>query len=188
MSATAEQRRPPGRIAFLLSQVGAHVSERFAERCRELGLTPSEAAVLRLAGRTPGLSQRSLADRVGTAPSRMVALIDGLEERGLVARARSSTDRRNYELHLTADGQALLAALRQVAEAHESEILDGLTPEQTGHLAAALQTLIRAHHLDPEVHHRTRPRQEEDGASTHRRGDVTGTQALRGPSGITPGE
>ncbi len=187
MSATAEQRRPPGRIAFLLSQVGAHVAERFAERCRELGLTPSEAAVLRLVGRTPGLSQRSLADRVGTAPSRIVSLIDGLEERGLVTRARSSTDRRNHELHLTADGQALLAALRQVAEAHEREILDGLTPEQTGHLAAALQTLVRAHHLDPDIHHRTGPQKEEDGASPHPRGDVTGTQAPRGPSGITPG-
>jgi|1186.fasta_scaffold150168_2 DNA-binding MarR family transcriptional regulator len=175
MSATPEQRRPPPRIAFLLSQIGAHVSERFAERCRELGLTSSEAAVLRLVGRTPGLSQRSLADRVGTAPSRIVALVDGLEERALLRRVRSSADRRNYELHLTADGQNLLARLRQVAEAHESEILDGLTPEQTGHLAAALQTLIRAHRLDPELHQRTRPRHREDDAPSQPRRDVTGT-------------
>lgn len=188
MSAPSEQRQPPRRIAFLLAQIGAHVSERFAERCRELELTPSEAAVLRLVGRTPGLSQRSLADRVGTVPSRMVTLIDGLEERGLVARARSSIDRRNYELHLTAHGQALLAALRQVAEAHESEILDGLTPEQTDHLAAALETLIRVHRLDPEVHRRTRPRQQEEEASTHRRGDATGTSGLRAPPDISPGE
>jgi DNA-binding MarR family transcriptional regulator len=152
MSAAPEQ---PRRIAFLLSQLGAHVSERFAERCRGLGLTPSEAAVLRLVGRAPGLSQRSLADRVGTAPSRIVTLIDGLEQRGLVARSRSSTDRRNHELHLTGDGQTLLTALRQLAEAHEAEILDGLSPEQAGHLATALQTLLRAHGLDPEVHHRT---------------------------------
>src|SRR3954454_4640752 len=165
MSAPSEQRRPPRRIAFLLAQMGAHVSERFAERCRELDLTPSEAAVLRLVGRTPGLSQRSLADRVGTVPSRMVTLIDAPEERARVARARSSIDRRNYELHLTAHGQALLAALRQVAEAHEREILDGLTPEQTDHLAAALQTLLRVHQLDPEVHRRTRPRQQEDGSA-----------------------
>src|SRR4051794_22634421 len=129
MDATPDQRRPPVRIAFLLSQIGAHVSERFAERCRALGLTSSEAAVLRLVGRTPGLSQRSLADRVGTAPSRIVTLVDGLEERGLIARVRSSADRRNYELHLTAAGQTLLATLRQVAQAHEREILDGLTPE-----------------------------------------------------------
>src|SRR3954454_18908985 len=111
MSASSEQRRPPRRIAFLLSQIGAHVSVRFAERCEELGLTPSEAAVLRLVGRTPGLSQRAIADRVGTVPSRIVTLIDGLEQRELITRTRSSTDRRTYELHLTAGGRTLLAAL-----------------------------------------------------------------------------
>jgi DNA-binding MarR family transcriptional regulator len=157
----SSDRRPPRRIAFQLSQVGAHVSERFAERCRDLGLTPSEAAVLRLVGRTPGLSQRSVADRVGTVPSRIVALIDGLQGRGLMARTRSSADRRNHELHLTADGETLLGALREVAEAHEREILHGLTPEQTSCLADALQTLIRVHSLDPEVHHRTGSLREE---------------------------
>jgi DNA-binding MarR family transcriptional regulator len=155
MTATPESGRPPQRIAFLLSQLGAHVSARFAQRCEELGLTPSEAAVLRLVGRMPGLSQRALADRVGTAPSRIVALVDELEQRGLVMRMRSSTDRRNYELRLTGSGQTLLAALREVAEAHEAEILDGLSPELAGHLAIALQTLVRAHRLDAEVHHRT---------------------------------
>jgi DNA-binding MarR family transcriptional regulator len=104
----------------------------------------------------------------------MVAVIDGLEERGLVARARSSADRRNYEMQLTAHGHDLLAALRRVAEAHESEILDGLTPEQTDQLAAALQTLVRVHQLDPEVPHRARPRSEEDEAPIHPRGDAGG--------------
>jgi DNA-binding MarR family transcriptional regulator len=162
MGATPEQRRQPSRIAFLLSQVGAHVSMRFAARCQELGLTPSQAAVLRLVGRTPGLSQRTLADRVGTVPSRIVTLIDGLEQRGLVARTRSGTDRRNYELHLTAEGGTLLGTLRHVAEAHEAEILDGLDPEQIAHLADALHALIRAHHLDPEVHHRTGPTDRDE--------------------------
>src|SRR6476620_7287491 len=90
------------RTAFLLSQLGAQVSSRFAERAREIGLTPSDAGVLRLLGRTPGLSQRSLADRLVAVPSRVVPLIDSLQARGLVERVRSSTDRRNYELRLTA--------------------------------------------------------------------------------------
>jgi DNA-binding MarR family transcriptional regulator len=147
--------QPPPRIAFLLSQLGAHVSQRFADRVRALDLTPSEAAVLRLVGRTPGLSQRTIAQRIGTVPSRIVKLVDGLEQRDLVSRTRSGTDRRNYELHLTGNGQATLTALRRVAEAHEAEIRDGLTDEQASHLAAALQVLARVHHLDLEVHRRT---------------------------------
>src|SRR6476646_7784052 len=96
------------RTAFLLSQLGALASARFAERTRDLGLTPSQAGVLRLLGRSPGLSQRSLADRLGAVPSRVVPLIDSLEARGLVERVRSSTDRRNYELRLTAAGATML--------------------------------------------------------------------------------
>lgn len=155
MSISPRRHQPEPRIAFLLSQVGAHVSERFADRVRALNLTPSEAAVLRLIGRTPGLSQRSIAQRVGAVPSRIVKLVDDLERRGLATRTRSGSDRRNYELHLTDAGQATLTALRGVAEAHEAEIRDGLTEEQASHLAAALQLLARIHHLDLEVHHRT---------------------------------
>src|SRR3954447_17159081 len=103
------------RTAFLLSQLGALSSARFAERTREIGLTPSDAGVLRLLGRAPGLSQRALADRLGAVPSRVVPLIDSLEARGLVARVRSRTDRRNYVLSLTAEGAKVLRTLREIA-------------------------------------------------------------------------
>src|SRR5213595_2083231 len=103
-----DSRSPSKRTAFLLSQLGALSSSRFAERTREIGLTPSDAGVLRLLGRTPGLSQRSLADRLGAVPSRVVPLIDSLQARDLVERVRSSTDRRNYELRLTVEGTKVL--------------------------------------------------------------------------------
>ena len=165
MNVTPAQDRPGPRIAFLLSQVGAHVSQRFTDRLHALDLTPSEAAVLRLVGRTPGLSQRSIAQRVGAVPSRIVKLVDDLEHRDLVTRTRSASDRRNYELHLTGAGQATLTALRGIAEAHEAEIRDGLTDEQATQLAAALQVLAAVHHLDSEAHHRTGAPTQVDAAA-----------------------
>ncbi len=143
------------RTAFLLSQLGALASARFAERTRELGLTPSDAGVLRLLGRTPGLSQRSLADRLGAVPSRVVPLIDSLEARGLVARVRSSTDRRNYELRLTAEGTTVLGKLRGIAERHEAEILSPLTSEESAQLGSLLARLASAHALDTDLHRDT---------------------------------
>jgi DNA-binding MarR family transcriptional regulator len=143
------------RTAFLLSQLGALASARFAERTRELGLTPSDAGVLRLLGRTPGLSQRSLADRLGAVPSRVVPLIDSLEARGLVARARSSTDRRNYELRLTDEGTKVLGKLRGIAERHEAELLAPLTGEQSAQLGSLLARLASAHALDADLHRDT---------------------------------
>ncbi|MFE4227023.1 MarR family winged helix-turn-helix transcriptional regulator [Arthrobacter sp. NPDC056886] len=144
------------RTAFLLSQLGALASARFAERTRELGLTPSDAGVLRLLGRTPGLSQRSLADRLGAVPSRVVPLIDSLEARGLVARVRSSTDRRNYELRLTDEGTKVLGRLRGIAERHEAELLAPLTSEQSEQLGSLLARLASAHALDTDLHRGTR--------------------------------
>lgn len=151
--------RPPvriapltGRTAFLLSQLGALSLSRFAERTREIGLTPSDAGVLRLLGRTPGLSQRSLADRLGAVPSRVVPLIDSLQSRGLVERARSSTDRRNYELCLTAEGAKVLRTLREIAEKHEAELLAPLTYEQSAQLGTLLAQLAGANGLDADLH------------------------------------
>jgi DNA-binding MarR family transcriptional regulator len=117
-----------------------------------VGLTPSDAGVLRLVGRTPGLSQRSLADRLGAVPSRVVPLIDSLEARGLVARVRSKSDRRNYELRLTAEGRKMLVALRGIAEQHEAELLAPLTSEQSAQLGNLLARLAGAHALDVDLH------------------------------------
>ena len=143
------------RTAFLLSQLGALASARFAERTRELGLTPSDAGVLRLLGRNPGLSQRSLADRLGAVPSRVVPLIDSLETRGLVTRVRSRADRRNYELRLTAEGTKVLGSLRGIAEQQEAELLAPLTSEQSAQLGSLLARLASAHALDTDLHRDT---------------------------------
>lgn len=145
----------PRRTAFLLAQLGSLSAARFAERTRALGLAASDAGTLRLIGRSPGLSQRLLADRLGAVPSRVVPLIDSLETRGLVERMRSSTDRRNYELQLTSAGQAMVQQLRAVAEDHEAELLGALTPEQSAELGRLLTLVADGNHADRDLHRDT---------------------------------
>jgi DNA-binding MarR family transcriptional regulator len=142
----------PARVGFLLSQLGSHAAAAFADRTREIGITPAQAGVLRILGRQPGINQRDLARRLGAVQSRVVVLIDGLESAGHVVRERSSTDRRNYELRLTEQGTATLARLRTIAETHEAELTTGLTDEQRATLADLLATLATTAGLDVEVH------------------------------------
>jgi DNA-binding MarR family transcriptional regulator len=142
----------PARIGFLLSQLGAHAGEIFAAQTRELGITPSEAGVIRIIGRSPGISQRELADMLGSVQSRVVALIDRLEQADLVTRTRSSADRRIQELRLTESGKATLKLLRRAAEAQEAAIVEGLTSEQANELFELLSTLSSLRGLDAEVH------------------------------------
>jgi len=145
------RQRPRG-IAYSLTQLGTLGAQRFSDRVGELGLTAPEAGVLRLLAFSPGLSQRELATRLGSAPSRVVVLVDSLESKKLVRRERSATDRRNHELQLTPEGLDMLGRLGGVAQAHEADLLAPLTESERTQLAALLDKLRAAHGLDPLVH------------------------------------
>ena len=147
-----DSSRPPGGAAFLLAQLGAHAAGRYAEKVAALELDPAQTGVLHLIARRPGQSQQALADQLGVAASRVVALVDGLESRGLLARQRSATDRRNYELHLTDDGQELLTRLREVAVAHEKDVTTALTADERARLIELLQKVADQQGLTPGVH------------------------------------
>jgi DNA-binding MarR family transcriptional regulator len=147
-----ETRRKRTDIAFLLAQLGAYAAERFGERAAALDFTRPQAGLLRLISREPGLSQQAVARRLGTPPSRLVALVDGLEERGLIERRRNPGDRRNYALHPTAAGQQAMAALGQVSLEHEQAISAPLTQAERAQLSKLLGKLAAAHGLVPGVH------------------------------------
>jgi DNA-binding MarR family transcriptional regulator len=142
----------PRRAAFRLSQVGQLATQRFASAVAELGLTPAEAGVLRVLARGDGISQRDVADRVGAVPSRIVALVDALQDKGLVTRSRSATDRRHHELRLTDAGRAMMPRLRQVAEQHERALLEPLSERERDQLTRLLAKLAAGHDLEPEAH------------------------------------
>jgi DNA-binding MarR family transcriptional regulator len=139
-------------IAFLVAQLGAYAAERFGERAAALDFTRPQAGLLRLIGRDPGQSQQTVASRLGTPPSRLVALVDGLEQRGLIERRRNPGDRRNYALHLTAAGEQAMAALSQVSLEHEQAISAPLTPAERAQLSKLLGKLAAAHGLVPGIH------------------------------------
>lgn len=139
-------------VGFLLSQTGAVSAQRFASLLEPLGLSNADAGLIRLVGRQPGQSQQAVAENLGIAPSRLVALLDGLEEKGLIQRRRSPDDRRVSALHLTQRGEKTLAELGEVARRHDEEMCAGLDDHQRRQLADLLAHI--AHHagLRPKVH------------------------------------
>ncbi|MEO3785680.1 MarR family winged helix-turn-helix transcriptional regulator [Actinocorallia sp. B10E7] len=147
----APAARPRG-TAFLLSQIGAHAAQRFAERVSALGVVPSDVGLLRLISADPGRSQQSLAKELGVVPSRVVTLIDALERKGLVERRRSPRDRRHHELHLTAEGARVMSEMLSLGSAHEDEVCAPLDEDQRAQLTALLETLAAHHGLAPGVH------------------------------------
>ena len=146
------------RIAFLLAQLGADASAAFEQAIAPLGITASEAGLLRLIGRNPGLGQKAASEQLGVRPSRVVAVLDRLEDRGQIERRRSSTDRRSHELHLTPAGQQTLAALRPIADEHEAAFTRGLDEADLDRLATCLEAIATTRGLSRDVHRNTRGR------------------------------
>jgi DNA-binding MarR family transcriptional regulator len=138
--------------AYLLSQLGAHAGAAFAERIAALDLTPPQTGLIRLVAAEPGLSQQAIATRLGMPASRLVALVDGLDERGLVERRRNPVDRRLYALHLTEAGRALLGRIAVVGKAHDEAITAALDADERATLQALLERIAKEQGLTPGVH------------------------------------
>jgi DNA-binding MarR family transcriptional regulator len=139
-------------LAFLLAQVGAHAAMRFGERISRLNLTPPDAGILRMLGASGGLSQQELSTRLGIHPSRLVAILDALEEQGLVERQPNTDDRRQYALHLTAKGQGTLSEIARIGREHIESLCASLTAAEREQLGGLLQKIATEQGLSPGVH------------------------------------
>jgi DNA-binding MarR family transcriptional regulator len=115
-------------------------------------LTPAHAGSLRIIAASDGASQQEVATRLGMFPSRLVALVDELQERGLVERVENSRDRRTYALRLTREGRDLLERIGRVAREHQESLLASLSAEERDQLAALLRRIAEQQGLQPGVH------------------------------------
>ncbi len=147
-----EQRLRYVPVAFLLAQVGGFAAREFAKTLASLKLSPPDAGILRILARSPGINQQELAKKLDMHASRLVAVIDALEERGLVARESNPADRRVYSLRLTQAGGEGLAAIGQVARAHNETICTGLDDNERLQLGVLLEKIAAQQGLTPGVH------------------------------------
>ena len=152
MTTVGDEGTPVAGSAFLLTQLGTYAAQQFAARAAELDLTPPQAGLLRAIAVGPGRSQQELARHLGTPATRLVALVDGLEQRGLVQRRRNPDDRRLYAVDLTDEGREFMRRLGRVARAHDDAVLDGLDDAERAQLHALLTRVAQARGLTTGVH------------------------------------
>ena len=115
-------------VEFLLARARSVGIVRANTYLSEFDLKVRHYSVLALAASGLQPSQRELAEYLGLDPSQIVALVDGLERRGLVAREPAPHDRRLKAIVATADGAALYGRARAATERAERESLAGLEP------------------------------------------------------------
>ena len=140
------------RLAFLLSQVGAHAAARFAERIAPLGLKPYHSGILRILENDSGVTQQALCDLLGMFPSRLVGLLDELEKLKLIERRESPSDRRTHALYLAKAGRDALAEIGKIARQHQDDLCAALNEKEQKVQAELLSRIVSQQQITPAVH------------------------------------
>ena len=113
-----------------------------AQQLRPLGLTPSQAEVLRVLADNAPVSLNGLGSLLvcesGSSPSR---LVDRIVARGLVERRPGATDGRTVELTLTSEGARLSLEVAAIEEAMYATI-DAIAGPDIGVTLDFLRTFI----------------------------------------------
>lgn len=101
----------------------------------------TEIHIIEKIGAMEPVRMSEVARSCGITLATLTVACDKLEAKGLVCRARSSTDRRVVNITLTAKGRAAYEYHKDFHERMVAAVLEGLTPEQTAVLAQSLQKL-----------------------------------------------
>jgi MarR family transcriptional regulator, organic hydroperoxide resistance regulator len=108
---------------------------------RRYGLTMWGYVVLLALGDEPVRTQAALAESIGADKTRIIGVLDDLQQAGLIHRDADPADRRAHLLSLTAEGRRLRAATQADIQRQEERLLARLPPGDRDVFLRALQTL-----------------------------------------------
>lgn len=114
-------------------------------------LTVAQLLCLRTLRNAGMISAGALANALSISPQTVTGLLDRLHARGLIARARSETDRRQVLISLSEQGENLLATTSPSLQDRFVQRFSALPPARRAVLAEALSavvTLLEADTLD----------------------------------------
>ncbi len=126
----------PG-AGMLLVKIGRAAERWFTEELKPTGLTPKHVGVLFQVDACP-TSQQALIDSIGVDPSKLVGILNDLEEEGLIVRRRDPDDRRRHIVELSKEGRSRLGVARRAKSAVEARLFVGLDAEQQKQLYGLL--------------------------------------------------
>jgi DNA-binding MarR family transcriptional regulator len=128
-------------IGFRLGRTHRVLLSAWGETIADLGLSPAQAAALRVVADWPGSSLRGVARRLRTDPMNAKRLVDHLEGEALVRSASNPDDRRSRLLHATERGAALSTELGRRAAAWDRHLRTLLGAAELARLGALLDRL-----------------------------------------------
>ena len=130
-------------LGFTLGVASRRMSQLFAHRLKEYGISPEQWSVLHLIAGQEGLIQKEVAERSFKDKPTVTRILDVLEEKELISRKPGEQDRRSFRLYPTDKGRELALKTEPLERGVNVELADRLGEEAYYALLAQLKDIIR---------------------------------------------
>ncbi len=133
----------PLHLAELMARLSWHLRRSGMKALAPTQVTMGQARILRhLAHCDAPVRMRDVADRFEIAPRSVTAVIDGLEEAGLVERVPDHEDRRSIRLRVTPAGSHALHAMDHARAEAARTVFSPLSTAEMQHLIELLERVL----------------------------------------------
>jgi DNA-binding MarR family transcriptional regulator len=129
-------------IGFLIGALLRRKRISFRALLEPFKVTPRQYAVLSRLWQEESLALTDLAKRLYADPSSLSRTLVLMEKSDLIKRQRDDEDRRVFRLTLSTRGRALKRRLRPLVQAHEEEMVKGLSPAEIDVVADAMRRML----------------------------------------------
>ena len=130
------------RLGYLLKHAQQQLSELTTKALAPFGIDGRELGVLLVLADHEPTSQLRVSQRLSVDRTTMVALLDTLEDKGLVSRHPDAGDRRRNVVELTDAGRGALRRGTKASDEAERAFLAPLSSQAAEHLRASLQAIV----------------------------------------------
>ena len=136
----------PGHLIRRLNQ---HSTAVFQAHLKAVGheITSVQFSALETLAQNPELDQATLAAKIAYDRATIGGVVKRLEQKELIKRQQSETDRRAFKLVLTPLGQHVLDKVRPIVQVVQHDILNGLSTSEREIFINLMQKTLS---LDPE--------------------------------------
>lgn len=131
-------------LGYQLAQASLLTDQRFASAVGQpTGLGQVEFTLLHLIKQNAAVTPSRLARALAVSMPAITVWMGKLEQRGLITRRRSATDRRSAHFEVTAEGLALVTQAMAAVLAEEAQLLAHLSPAERAMLLELLRKVAR---------------------------------------------
>ena len=136
-------------VGYNLKRVYMIFQDDFRKTLGESGLTPRAFAVLTIIAQIPNVTQSEISRHLGIERSGLVAIVDDLEQQGLILRVAVPDDRRVQALALTDKGARSHKLSAEAVRDHEERLLSAFTQKERRTLLDLLCRLRKREDREP---------------------------------------